>query len=437
MTDLRNNRSADILNWIIALWLVWSIIRWILQIQNWILNGLTIFLFPAISLVAIILCPLFTERRIITPYVFFPLTYHIYMIARHCLNGDIMNHGSSDIYTLMICLVCLMSFSEDEFADRFDFICRSLLYSSIAVAVLSYARLFLDTGTIFPPLGSRIGGITPGPNPFGHIVSYGFVFGLCSFLLVPQRKSTWVLLPINAILLVKTLLDTQSRASMLFTIVSLAGLAIMYFVFWRKTLPTVQSRVIMAIILICILIVLVTLLLFITSVQFRGIILNLLRVPNTPGDSLSDALRNTLAAMKDATARAELRALTLQAWKANVLFGVTVRDAVTGYTQNFGDFNGSHNSFIQVLATLGVFGLILFVIMLLSSFAYLISSTARTKHPKTKTIGLFSIVVFIAIMIDSCFENLLYCSLSFMVICAFFIITTGYQLKHIVDKERT
>lgn len=428
-TGGKGNDVVRILDGLLSARLVWSVVRWQIAVDDILLNGLTIFLFPVLELIAIAYCYMRTNRRLIMPYVLLPTAFHAYMIVRHCFSRDIMNHGASDIYTLMFCLVCLLPLSKDELLDRIYVFCTTMLCISLFSGLASYVKLLAAEHTLIIAQGIRYAGIFQNPNTFAHVVAYGFAFGVGSFLLRPENRSIWVLLCCDLVVLVKVLLDSQSRASMLFTALACAGIGIAFLVSWRRTLPRRQARAVLLLIVVAVLVMLVLCILFIASSHFRNAVLDVIRVPYNQGDSLSRVFESIVESFEGASRRDVLREITYMHWQDSPLFGTKASSIVEDFPERIDENTGSHNSFLQILATLGIVGLVLFAFMTAVSLICLAWTVCRSDDRRLRTIASFMSVMVAAMMVDSCYENLLYMSLAPMVMAWYFIITTAYQLK--------
>ena len=64
-TGGNGNDVIRILDGLFSARLVWSVVRWQIAIDDILLNGLTIFLFPVLELIAIAYCYMRTDRRLI------------------------------------------------------------------------------------------------------------------------------------------------------------------------------------------------------------------------------------------------------------------------------------------------------------------------------------------------------------------------------------
>lgn len=426
---------TSVLNFILIARVFESIVRWKIIFNNIFLDGLVIFLFPIIELFAIIYCALKTNRKIIMPYGLTFILYHGYMIIVHIANGDFFIHGSSDFYSLLLCLSCLIFFDREEFLNRIYVFCLSLLYFSIIISLLSYIELAIKTNSIFVPTGIRFQGISDNPNMIGNAVTYGFIFGFGAFLLKPRKKLIWVLLIIDALLTLKVLIDSQCRAAMLFLLISIILFSISFFMVWRRFLPKNISTAMLLLVCIIFILLIITIVLFIASYSFQSFILFILRIPHEQNDSLGDIFSSIMSSLQDATGRSKLREGAISIWKEHPLFGVTTTYLKENMPIEVSISRGVHNSFLQVLATLGIFGFIFFCGMIGYSLYFLISLIAKSKLLQIKSVSLFLLSVLIAALINCTYENWIYISISPMCTMIYFLIVSGYQLKNIEENE--
>lgn len=438
MFATRDNRYncniVKIMNIVLVMHLIWSILRWQIPMPG-IWNGIGIFFFPVIEVLLILYCYLKTKFRLVMPYVFLVVVFNVYMIIRHCFSGDFMSHGASDCYTFFFSLFCLISLSKEDFIDRFYIFCLTAFVLSIAVSLISYLTLaipFVEN----PVPGGRLQGILPNPNTLGHVATYGYVLGIGAFLVKSEKKALLFVLFADTLLTIKVLLDCESRASMLFLCVAIFGLIIGYFIWFRKALPVEISKILFWLILLVLAIALMAFILFIISDTIRCFILDLMRVPYDENSGLVEIMKSIMTSFSSASNRDVLRSITIRHWKENLLFGVSAARVVSDFTENIDQAVGSHNSFLQIGATLGIIGLALFLLMYISSFIFSIISGIKSEDKRIKSISVFITIFFVALSVDVTFENLLYMSLAMMALIGYFIICSGLQLgRFLIQKE--
>ena len=178
-------------------------------------------------------------------------------------------------------------------------------------------------------------------------------------------------------------------------------------------------------------------LLFFISPQVQETVLNLLRVPYKEGRSAKETLSTLLAYFHAASGRDEIRATAIENWKHNILFGVSTDRVLEGYTQQaITNSKGSHDSFIQILATLGLIGLLFFLSMNVSAFYCAIKAVISPLSYETRTISMIIVVIFVAVAINSTYENQLYTSVQVIVLVFYFLITSSYQLANTAKAAR-
>lgn len=442
--------KMKIVNGLLIFRLIWISLIYGVSL-SWFMSGFVIFLPPILELLAITYLYIKKQVEFIMPYVLIPMAFFIYMIIRHSTNGDIFIHGANDFFLFSFSVICLLSFAEDEFTERFYTFCKTMLIISIMVAVLSYMTylipeniseynlpLFLrnslqrwhDNLASSNSFDNRFFGIELQPNTTGNWVSYGFLFGIGAYLLKPLKQNIFLLL-VSAILTTIILIDTASRSAMLFSVVFLLSFIILYLVQVHKNLTSNQNKLIMIAIILCILLFIILGLFFIINPQFRNFILIKLRVEITREFDIKEISQSLSEAFNDATGRKSLRETSMEVWKNHKLFGVSTSDLNSHLPSGIWISSGSHNTIIQILATLGVIGLALFLVFVLSSFSFLIISSIRNKNKKIRIISSFSIALFIAMAVGNFYENYMYTSNAIMTLCGYFILTTGYQAYNI------
>ena len=429
----RNWNNVKIMNIVLVMHLVWSILRWQIPLPG-VWNGIGIFLFPVLEIFLIIYCYLKTQARLIMPYVLLAIVFNAYMIVRHCFSGDFMSHGASDCYTFFFTLFCLISLSKEDFIERFYIFSLTAMILAIVVSLLSYLSLIIPI-VVNPVPGGRFRGILPNPNTLGHVVAYGYILGVGAFLIKPQKKALWIVLLANTLLILKVLLDCESRAAMLFLCVALFSLIIGYFVWFRKVLPEIVSKVVFGLIIIVLAFAVISFILFICNDVVRSFFLDLMRVPYDKNGGFSEILKSIKDSFSSASNRDALRNVVINHWKENLLFGVSSSSLAADFTENIDQAVGSHNSFLQIGATLGIIGLVLFLLMYISSFVFSVVSAIKAEDNRIKTISVFVVIFLVALSVDVNFENLLYMSLAMMALVGYFIICSGLQLGRFLNQK--
>ena len=214
---------------------------------------------------------------------------------------------------------------------------------------------------------------------------------------------------------------------MLFLCVAIVCMVIGYFLWFRKALPAGFSKILFLLILVVLAIVLMAVILFIVSDTVRSFVLDLMRVPYDENSGLAEIVKSIVASFSSASNRDVLRRITIHHWKENLMFGVSAARVVSDFTENIDQAVGSHNSFLQIGATLGIIGLALFLLMYISSFIFSIASAVKSEDKRIKSISVFIAIFFVALSVDVNFENLLYMSLAMMALIGYFIIGSGLQ----------
>lgn len=425
-------KTDTIISFIIIIQLIISSIRMIIRPQNYLINGFLILCCPVIELIFTIYVLTSKKSKFINKTIIIPILFFSYMLIRHSFNLDIINHGASDIFIFSFCLFCLISCSEQNLIERFYLVCITLLYISIGIAVASYILKYLNFDVYSM---SRFKGIMPHPNTLGHWVVYGLVFGFCTLLINPKKKINYILFIISFSLSINILIDTGSRASMLFFCISILGLIIAYFLKLKTLVSFSQKRLILIFIILIITCFISLAAFFVLSESFRFKVLDLLRIEYAADDSFIEIANSAIAGFFDGSSRDDLRASAIKSWTNNILWGLSTKEIIKDMPLSIRESDATHNTFLQILTTLGVIGFILFAIFYILGFVYLFYGL-KLKNDKLKIISILSLILYIAILIDSNFENLLYTSQTIMTMCGYFIITMGYQIKHLFDEQQ-
>lgn len=433
----REEKNISIINAVLILHAALAIVKWFLPVSGYLTNGIILFFFPTVELVVIIYNWVSHSRKPVFPYVILPLVFHLYMIIRHSLNGDIMSHGASDFFTLLFVLCAMLALTERKLIDRFRIFSKAMLILCIATTAASLLALIYPVNPAGAMLDGRFQGITGHPNTLGNIVAYCYIIGFACCLLQPQKASNWILLLCGTVATAVVLVGSQCRSAMLFTGVSVTGFYVFYLVFWRKRLPRKVSLAAGAVLLLLIFALIAFILLFFISPQVQETVLGLLRVPYDEGKSTNETLSTMVDYFHDASGRDEIRTISIENWKNNILFGVTTDSVLEGYTQQtITNSKGSHDSFIQILATLGIVGLLLFLIMYASAFYCSIKAAISPLSYEVRTISMTIIVILVATAVNSTYENQLYTSVQIMVLIFYFLIASSYQLANTARAAR-
>lgn len=433
----REEKNISIINAVLILHAALAIIKWFLPVSGYLTNGIILFFFPAVELFIIICNWMHYSRKPVFPYVILPLVFHLYMIIRHSLNGDIMSHGASDFFTLLFVLCAMLALTERELIDRFHIFSKAMLVLCIATTAVSLLALIYPINPAGAMLDGRFQGITGHPNTLGNIVAYCYIIGFACCLLQPQKASNWILFLCGTVATAVVLVGSQCRSAMLFTGVSVIGFYVFYLVFWRKRLPRKVSLAAGAVLLLLIFAIIAFILLFFISPQVQETVLGLLRVPYREGRSAKETLATLLTYFQDASGRDEIRVTAIENWKNNILFGVNTDRVLEGYTQQaITNSKGSHDSFIQILATLGLTGLIFFLSMYASAFYCAFKAAISPLSYEIRTISMVIVVIFVAVAINSTYENQLYTSIQVMVLIFYFLIASSYQLANTARAAR-
>ena len=433
----REEKNISIINAVLILHAVLAIVKWVLPVNGYLTNGIILFFFPAVELVAIICNWVSHSRKPVFPYVILPLVFHLYMIIRHSLNGDIMSHGASDFFTLLFVLCAMLALTERELIDRFRIFSKAMLILCIATTAASLLTLIYPINSAGAMLDGRFQGITGHPNTLGNIVAYCYIIGFACCLLQPRKASNWILLLCGTVATAVVLVGSQCRSAMLFTGVSVIGFYVFYLVFWRKRLPRKVSLAAGGVLLLLIFALIAFILLFFISPQVQETVLGLLRVPYDEGKSTNETLSTMVDYFHDASGRDEIRTISIENWKNTILFGVNTDRVLEGYTQQaITNSKGSHDSFIQILATLGLTGLIFFLSMYASAFYCAFKAAISPLSYEIRTISMVIVVIFVAVAINSTYENQLYTSIQVMVLIFYFLIASSYQLANTARAAR-
>lgn len=444
-TDKTNMLLAFILSWIS---LVYGISL------SWFMSGAVIFLPTILICIVIVYLYIKERRKLIFPYVFFPIIFFSYMLIRHSMSEDIFHHGAVDLLLFSFALFNLIALSKKNFIEKFYFFCKTMLIISIAVAILSYMTYLIPSNIseynlplflsqtlqrwhINNLTKSRFYGLELNPNTTGNWVAYGFIFGIGTYLLKPEKKHNLLLLGIDLILTLIILLDTACRSAMLFCGIAALGLIIAYFTQLRHLLQPQQRKIITTVILLSCVILIIVGILFLCNIHFRTYILNILRVDYTSSDNLLAIFSSIGKSFEDASDRANLRKTAVDIWSEHKILGVSTVELNSHFPQGIWLLSGCHNTLLQILATLGLIGLSLFLIYVLSSFIFIWISSIKSKDPQIKIISTFCIILFIAIAVNNYYENYMYTSGAIMTLCGYFLLSTGFQIRNIYRADVT
>ena len=92
---------------------------------------------------------------------------------------------------------------------------------------------------------------------------------------------------------------------------------------------------------------------------------------------------------------------------------------------------------MQILATLGITGLIFFFLSMSASAFYCAFKAAISPLSyEIRTISMVIVVIFVAVAINSTYENQLYTSIQVMVLIFYFLIASSYQLANTARAAR-
>ena len=73
---------------------------------------------------------------------------------------------------------------------------------------------------------------------------------------------------------------------------------------------------------------------------------------------------------------------------------------------------------------------------ILASINGLLKAAFTSRDGGLKTISIFSSAMLVTIAFDSNYENLLYLSLAMMVLAAYFLLMTGFQIANLTKRDR-
>ena len=455
--SLRENNKLspnNILTFLLVFRLIWISIIYGLSF-SWFVGGFLTLIPSILEICAIVYLCVAYKKRFITPYVIIPILFFSYMIIRHTINGDIMLHGVGDLYIFSFILISLLSISQEEFVDRFYVFCKTMLLISIGVTLLSYMIYLIPANIAEYSLptflsnslqrwynnieeakvfDNRFFGLELHPITTANWVTYGFFLGIGAYLLRPN-KSNLILLLADAFCTIIIIVDTGCRSAMLFCCTSFFFFIVMFFFKLRYLLSKKTNRLIITIIVLVILFFITVFSFFIFNLSFRAFILERLRVGITPEESFLNTMKSITSAFNDASSRVRLREIVLDLWKNNPFFGISTINISNTLPDVVFWGAGSCNTYIQILATLGILGFCLFIILALYPLWLLITAIRKSNSKNILIISLFSVVIYISMAINNFYENYMYTSTAIMTLCGYFILATGYQVGNLQKQE--
>lgn len=362
----------------------------------------------------------------------FPITlvtiYYLYIISIHLVHKEFFFiYGVGDIYCLLFLLMCL---SYDEGEELLS-ISRSCLYLNLAFSILSLLTLSLppisspavpeairDTLNRISSNGGRLVGLGANPNTTAHSVLYLLILSMI-YIYTDRKVLNQVLFLFSLVLTCIILLMTNSRAAIL-TLALFSLLFFICYIVWIRGSVSIRTRkVIDAIIIFCILLLIIACICFALSLKFRTFMLDYFRVDVKGNQSIADSIIKSLIY---STNRSNLREQALELWHSNILFGVPTFGKIDANN----NFYGSHNSFIQILSSAGIFGLVLFIIV----YAYAVCGLIYDVFKRKANVSLPTLILLcaiVAMIFDNMFETYLYGNISLPTMLSYIIIASGMK----------
>lgn len=423
---------------------------------SWYLGGAIMLIMPVIEYAAIMINSIKRKRKLILPASYIVIAYFAYITIRHVFSLDIMTMGVSDAVISAFALTCMQAQKKEEFIRIFYRVCMTFMWISIISGILSLLTLLIPesikTDTALPEFIrtnlqikytartdtglSRLVGIYTNPNPTAHHCVFGLMFGVGTVLLKPQKIGNYIYLLLDFMITVSILILTESRASMLSFAIFCLVFIVIYFWGIRKCMID-NSKVIDTIIIVVLCFALCLLLAFIFIEPLRAKILEILRVPYSKGMPISDMMNSIWQKFESASNRDLLRASTLQSWHENILFGISASEIVSRFPfDGIGFQAGSHNSYIQILATTGLIGIALFLTLQVSNLICLILTIKKTNDKRIRITCLFILTIFIAAIVDNQFEVYFYSNVNVVQHVNFYVMTFGFQALNLLKDEK-
>lgn len=297
------------------------------------------------------------QNRILTPPIFFVMVaYYLYFFLAVCINGSVIQLGSSILQLFLFSLIAFSLRNTNEMiaditsaAKIVTIASLTMAIGSISIALFTYYNLdyvhslhlisnqFIKITGNFP---TRLSGFNLNPNGTAEFCLVGIISSY--FILTFSRKTKWIILAIvnmifSAYIIV---IATNSRTNM----VALAFFSLIYFILYFAIVSNKNkgSRKLAFYIIGCVLIVLIVILALLSSYKpAREFFLDkILRISSLSTASGRDSVYKT----------------ALHLGEGHRLFGYNIRtlkDSIAPHT---------HNMFLELLSFSGVPGLILFII---------------------------------------------------------------------------
>ena len=425
---------------------------------SWYLGGAIMLIMPVIEYAAIIINSIKRKRKLILPASYIVIAYFTYITIRHVFSLDILTMGVSDAVISAFALTCMQAQKKEEFIRIFYRVCMTFMWISIISGILSLLTLLIPesikTDTVLPEFIrtniqnkfttrtnnglSRLIGIYPHPNTTAHYCVYGLMFGFGTVLSKPEKISNYMFFGMDLILTAIILILTESRASMLSVAVFFILTTIIYFTYLRKHLNG-NSIIIDSILMLFIVIAICMILSFMIFDSVRAKVLEILRVPYSNDMTLLDSFSMMIEKFRSASGRDNLRTATIEAWKNNILFGISSSEIVQllkPLDSSIRFSNSSHNAYIQILSTTGLIGLALFLVLQISAILSLSFAIKKTKDRLIKVITIFMMIMIIVAIVDNQFEVYYYSNIYTAVLVNFYALATGFQAGKIIKDEK-
>lgn len=305
-----------------------------------------------------------------TPMFYISMTFNCLVLLLTILHKDIMVYGFCVLNNIFFCYTSFYEKKESEIKNNIETIIVFILIFSLFFSAISLIlnKLILESGLleklhtygikffddkVNTYYGGRLIGLGGHPNTTGVICAIGI---MCSeYILLRKQQNMPILLCsyINIILGILCIIKASSRTSMLAVTIFSFIFLLCFILNWKK-LETNQKK---HFFLFCIMLLVFFILFFIV----------LWSISDNPIDIIKTKILRT-DTIKGATGRVNIQEKVLNLSKGHVLSGIPDSSIINtiGYT--------AHNAYIQVFASSGIFGLILYIAM----WIYAVYSNIRT-----------------------------------------------------------
>ena len=419
---------------------------------SWYVGGFIILIDPIYGLLTLLYQVIHNKKKLITPFVYLAGGYWLYIFIIHLIHNDFTSHGVGDIMISMFFIMMLLDLNKEEWKKTLTKASCALLWLSLIYGVLSIIFTYFITSSTLTNIkpaffknsfsvwvtdsASRMVGIGSNSNATGSWCAYCFMLGSLYIFLKDNISIKDIILHLSSMLLTAfILIETACRAGILTIVVYFIMLSILYFAVIRKHVTTTTKKYVTTLLTILLAIILIAIIAFIVSDRAKAFVFSILRIDFNSDMTLDKILKETKKSFSHASGRDEIREKTWNIWKTNKLWGVPTGEVVKTFSFYLSSKSGSHNTFLQVLATTGIFGFILHVAMWLVAIYYNIKVICKSSDRLLKSIAYLQLAIIPAIFVDNLYETFMYTSITLMAFLGFFVLATGAQLNNLLRKE--